>query len=379
MKKIYILIIALVLALCGCTSANNDAISEQTTSAVESTATPQESTPAPSVEPVDASKVSSPTPEAPKNLDSKQWEQFFHQIEIDSPSAKNNMLNDTRKTLVFVTLPPSYFDETEKRYPVVYYLHGFQDTPGGFSRQGRNNLRKSMMNEGAKEYLFVEVSGYNKYGGSFYVNSPVTGNWEDYFISEVIPKIDADYRTIADGASRGICGFSMGGFGCLNLAFKYTDVFSAAYSMSPGVLTPELDTGLKDAMRTWAGDSSFKSSYGQAFAYDLSLGDPYFKEPKFDGSDEDNKIINAWNSGFGDWDKKIDAYLALDRPLKAITIGYSPEDYYTWIPKGTVYLSERLTQKRIENTLYTYSGGHTQSSDFMSSACTEFFNKYLGY
>lgn len=377
MKKICLfLVIVLVLALCGCTSASTGATPAPS---AESPAASTSATPAPSAETAVASATPTAEPEV-KDLNYKEWEPYFNDIKIDSPSIKdNNLINESKVPHVYVMLPPSYLDGSDKKYPVVYFFHGYSDTPGAFLRTTRNALRSSMMKDGAKEYIMVEVSGYNKYGGSFYVNSPVLGNWEDYVIKEVIPMIDKYYRTIADGNSRGVCGFSMGGFSCLNLALKHPDIFCAVYSMSPGVITPELDTGLKDALGTWAGDKAFRTSYGQAFAYDLSLGDPYYKEPTFDGSEEDNKVIAAWETGFGDWETRIDAYLALNKPLKAIIIAYGTQDIYPWIPKGCDYLSALLTQKNIENTLYTHNGFHSPPADFGPSTCTKFFNQYLAY
>ena len=79
------------------------------------------------------------------------------------------------------------------------------------------------------------VPGDNQLGGSFYVNSPVTGNWEDFVVQEVVGYVDNHYRTIARVESRGISGHSMGGFGSLNIAMLHPDVFGAVYSLSPGL------------------------------------------------------------------------------------------------------------------------------------------------
>lgn len=379
MRKICLfLVLLLAVVLCGCTSAVTNATPSPSTVAPS----PSESTslePSPSIE---AATVSAAPIEdsAAAKLTNKQWESYFVDIKVDSPAIKdNNLIEEMKLQHVYVMLPPSYLDNTDKRYPVVYYFHGFADAPGSYLRASRNALRSSMLEDGAKEYIMVEVSGYNQYGGSFYVNSPVLGNWEDYLINEVIPMIDKEYRTIADANSRGLCGFSMGGFACLNMGFKHPDLFCAVYSMSPGVFTSNITTGLESAFYSWAGDELFRKSYGQAFAYDVSLGDPYFKEPAFDGSEADNKIIAAWESGFGDWGKKIDTYLALNKPLKAITIAYGTQDFYTWIPAGSKELSTLLEQKGIENTLYVHDGPHAQPRDFATSACTEFFNQYLTY
>jgi S-formylglutathione hydrolase FrmB len=79
------------------------------------------------------------------------------------------------------------------------------------------------------------VNGTNKLGGSFYVNSSVTGDWEDFIAQDVVGYVDSNFRTLAQSESRGITGHSMGGFGALNIAMHRPDVFGAVYSMSPGL------------------------------------------------------------------------------------------------------------------------------------------------
>ena len=81
-------------------------------------------------------------------------------------------------------------------------------------------------------------------GGSFYVNSPVTGNWEDFITQDVVGYVDSHFRTLAQAESRGITGHSMGGFGALNIAMHRPDVFSAVYSMSPGLFD---ENGLQES------------------------------------------------------------------------------------------------------------------------------------
>lgn len=288
---------------------------------------------------------------------------------IDSELLKDNLLNlSPRKTLV-IYLPPSYY-ESDKAYPVVYYLHGHGEAPGMYIGQNRRELNDAFK-AGAKEFIFVEIDG----GTSYYVNSPVTGKWEDYFLDEVIPKIDKEYRTIPEASSRGISGFSMGGFGSINLAMRHPDVFCAVYSMSPGLLKQD---GLPEAMETWRGDSGFLRDYARAFAPDTNaelLGDV----PKLDGSDEDNIIVEKWMTGFGDLQEKLDAYTALGIPLKAIAFSYGTDDGYTWIPKGTQYFSELLKENGIENSLYTFEGGHTQPPGSMTELIVPFFNESLDY
>jgi len=77
----------------------------------------------------------------------------------------------------------------------------------------------------AKEMIVVVPNGSNRYLGSFYTNSSVSGNWEDYIYRDVVSFIDDTYRTITKPASRGIAGHSMGGYGALMLAMRQRGIF----------------------------------------------------------------------------------------------------------------------------------------------------------
>ena len=86
--------------------------------------------------------------------------------------------------------------------------------------------------------ILVGVSGDNALGGSFYVDSPVSGRWASAIVDDVVTAIDQQYRTLPTSASRGIAGFSMGGYGALALAMENPDVFGAVYALSPGLFAP---------------------------------------------------------------------------------------------------------------------------------------------
>lgn len=296
-------------------------------------------------------------------------EKHYISLSIDSEALSNNLIDMSPKKTLYIYLPPSYYSG-EKDYPVVYYLHGFGEPAGRYLSVSTRDLDEAF-ESGAKEFIMVEIQGDNYY----YVNSPVTGNWEDYVMDEVIPLIDESFNTIPDVASRGICGFSMGGFGTVNLALRHPDVFCAFYAMSPGLM---VDDGFANAMDTWSSDKVFLRSYSRAFAPDTD-SDTLGHIPSLNGSDEDNAIVEKWKTGFGNLDEKLDAYLALGIPLKGMGFSYGTEDYYNWIPAGTQYFSDLLTEQGIENTLFVYKGGHTQPPESIKAHIVPFFNEFLTF
>jgi S-formylglutathione hydrolase FrmB len=78
----------------------------------------------------------------------------------------------------------------------------------------------------AKEIIFVMLDAGNRLGGSWYLSSKTIGDYETYITKDLVSYIDNNYRTIAHRNSRGIAGFSMGGYGSMHLALKYPEMFS---------------------------------------------------------------------------------------------------------------------------------------------------------
>lgn len=131
----------------------------------------------------------------------------------------------------YIYLPPEYADakKQEERYPVVYYLHGGR--PGSEAKSVRLSEQiDQLISKGAIApmiYVFVNggpVSHYN-------IPDDPKAQGADIFIKELIPHIDATYRTIASRSGRGLEGFSQGGRGTARLMFRYPELF---LSCSPG-------------------------------------------------------------------------------------------------------------------------------------------------
>lgn len=137
-----------------------------------------------------------------------------------------------------VYLPPSYSSHPERRYPVLYFLHGFDADDRAIIQGAYQNLNirvsmDSMVHTGrAREMIVVMPSARNAYDGSFYTNSPVTGNWEDFVARDLVRYVDRKYRTIRNRKARGIAGHSMGGYGALYVAMRHPETFGAVYSLS---------------------------------------------------------------------------------------------------------------------------------------------------
>lgn len=126
-------------------------------------------------------------------------------------------------------LPPGYF-KSNRRYPVLYLLHGL------FGHYDDWITRTNLAEYAANYDLIIITPEGND---SWYVDSATvpTDKYESYFVRELIPDVDDRYRTIKDRRARGVAGLSMGGYGALKYGLKYRDYFAFAGSMS-GALDP---------------------------------------------------------------------------------------------------------------------------------------------
>jgi S-formylglutathione hydrolase FrmB len=70
-------------------------------------------------------------------------------------------------------------------------------------------------------------------GTSWFVNSPVTGNWQTFMTGELVPYIDRNYRTLPNASSRGIAGDRMGAHGAIRFGMTHPDVFGSVYALHP--------------------------------------------------------------------------------------------------------------------------------------------------
>jgi len=129
-----------------------------------------------------------------------------------------------------VVLPNAYFEDSTRRFPVLYLLHGYSGNYKGYIDYMLNIRSLSSIHE----IIFVcPDGGY----GSWYFDSPKdsTYKYETHIAKEVVAYIDSHYRTRTDRAHRGIIGLSMGGHGALYLTLRHPDVFGIAGCMSGGV------------------------------------------------------------------------------------------------------------------------------------------------
>jgi endo-1,4-beta-xylanase len=138
-----------------------------------------------------------------------------------------------------IYLPPDYDRQQTARYPVIYFLHGSGGTSvraAGMALRYDRAIRAGTI----PPVIVVCVNGLR--GATMYCDSK-DGVYplESVIIKDLIPHVDASYRTIASRAGRALDGFSMGGFGAAHLGFKYPETFGVISIPAPALLEPELE------------------------------------------------------------------------------------------------------------------------------------------
>lgn len=160
-------------------------------------------------------------------------------VTFHSQAMEGNLEGNPADRGAYVVTPPGYDENPDKRYPVVYFLHGFFATPQMYQDMMKFEEAVDEAAAAGNEMILVVPDGYSKYRGGFYSNSPTTGNYEGFVGQDLVAYVDANFRSIAKRESRGLSGHSMGGYGTIRLAMKYPETFSSFYAMSACCLTPQ--------------------------------------------------------------------------------------------------------------------------------------------
>lgn len=182
----------------------------------------------------------------------------------ESLELKSQILGKTVKYNVYF---PADYDSSSRRYPVLYLLHGYTDNETAWVQFGEaQRIADRMANSDEVSPMLIVMPDA---GVSWYINSfDGKTKYEDFFVQELIPAIDANYRTRAEKAYRGVAGLSMGGYGTLIMAMKHPDLFVAAAPLSAAVWTNQDMINMPD--------SRWKGLYGNDEKGEARLQTPHW-------------------------------------------------------------------------------------------------------
>jgi hypothetical protein len=170
---------------------------------------------------------------------------------IASELLRGNPLDDPYERPLWVYVPPGYDDEPGRRFPSIYVIQGYTGhiamwrNRAAYRQPFPETADQVFARQEAPPAIVVYVDAWTAYGGSQFVDSPGTGRYHSYLCDEIVPWVDAHYRTVVSREHRGIMGKSSGGFGAM--------------------ITPMLRPDLFGGLATHAGDALYELLYIREF------------------------------------------------------------------------------------------------------------------
>jgi enterochelin esterase-like enzyme len=286
-------------------------------------------------------------------------------IKVHSPAVEGNLQGNTADRDVLVYLPPSYDSSRDRRYPVVYQLHGW--LPGAEQWAGMIDFEagtnRALASGGSKEMIVVVPDSLTIHGGSMYSTSVTSGDFEGFIARDLVAYVDGHYRTLAKRESRGLSGHSMGGYGTWRIAMKYPELYSSFYAMSSCCLSPygAEGGGIAEAAKIATLEDAAKApiftrvqlTLAAAWSPNPTKPPLYFDFPIENGEPKP-LILTKWNANVPL--AIIDQYVPNLRKYQAIGIEVGTQDGLIGDNKRIV---DVLTSYGIEHVYETYEGNHT--------------------
>jgi S-formylglutathione hydrolase len=292
------------------------------------------------------------------------------QIKVHSAALEHNHVGDSPDRNVSIYLPPDY-NSGSLRYPVLYLLHGYTADDRGWmnsSYVGVPDIMDRLLQRHVIEPMIIVMpNSFNRFAGSFYVNSELSGGWEDFVVRELVGYVDAHYRTLADVEHRGVAGHSMGGYGALRLGMQNPEVFSAAYGMSPccsywdpkqdrdEVIKAQRAKSLEEIVKAGMGPQ-VELALAAAFSPDLH-NPPFGVDWPFDAKGQPiPAVVARWKAN--QLDAIATAYAAAKPRLRALGFDVGREDENEDILTGSQRLNQQMSRLGIAHEYSEYNGTH---------------------
>ena len=291
----------------------------------------------------------------------------MQRIKVHGTGLEGNLEGDSPDRDVAVYIPPSYNGAPNRRYPVVYLLHGFTDDVDnwwGVKPHFVNvpEVANKALAAGGKEMILVMPDAFTRYQGSMYSNSAATGDWEDYVAKELVAYIDTHYRTIANPSGRGLAGHSMGGYGAIRIGMKRPGVYSSLYLMSPCCMMPGAPRpnpraeAIHDPASVATADFFTKAMFASAAAWSPNpKNPPFFLDLPFKNGEVQPQIVAKWQANAPL--AMIDQYIPNLRRYSAIGMDVGTKDQLIGGTLAT--LDGILNSYGIRHQYQTYDGDHT--------------------
>jgi S-formylglutathione hydrolase FrmB len=292
---------------------------------------------------------------------------------LDSKLLARNAGGENPRRRVSVYLPPGYDAAPQRRYPVLYYLHGYAWSDSlVFNQDGLPALLDQAIAAGQiRPLIVVTPDEKTLFGGSMYTNSATNGPWADFTAQELVRFIDSQFRTLARPTSRGLAGHSMGGNGTLRLTMLYPGQWAAAYALSPAFVGPNPEfmantAGLRAALRASSRPAlvgNFQGSIvvalARAFSPELKTRPFSAALPSSLGPDSlarRDAVLPRWIAATPTY--LLPAHAAGLRQLRALAFDWGGQDEFRHIPLTCRTFSTLLNTFGIRHSAQEYEGTH---------------------
>jgi S-formylglutathione hydrolase FrmB len=300
---------------------------------------------------------------------------------------EGNPLGDPIARELYVYLPPGYDPAATRRWPTLLAIVGYAGTGGNLFNSDplgeplQDKLDRLIGSGACPPVIVVAPDCFTRVGGNQYINSAGTGRYEDYLVDEIIPFVDAHYRTLPSG-QWGVFGKSSGGYGSIVLGMRRPDVFCAIADHSgdanfelcylgefPAALDAFRDAGGPAAWldRFWADPNRRRSKYFKPLT---ALGMAAHYSPNPDAPAAHARIDWPFDLETGVfrpavWDRwrawdpvhMLDAHADNLRKLRAIYLDCGSRDEYA-LHWGTRRLAQQLAGHGIAARHEEFDDGH---------------------
>ncbi len=283
---------------------------------------------------------------------------------VENRTFYSNSLQMERNLQIY--LPEGYNEQDILNYPVIYFLHAFGMDHTYFPELF-DILDSLIESKSISPVIVVKPDGSNPpYPGSFYTNSELYGNFEDYIVDDLIEYVDANYRTIPSKEKRSIVGHSMGGFGAMKLGIKHQDKYCGIASHS-GFLDVSHIPNFIPLVLLENGGAPVKEyvysadRFGTLFFYTLSGAfSPNLNNPPYYLDFPIDSMGTIIDSVFNKWLLHDPARLArniIPGSDLAIYFDCGVEDEYMFYPLS-VSFADTLDKFGIDYTFRSFTGNH---------------------
>ncbi|MFH4964437.1 alpha/beta hydrolase-fold protein [Gaetbulibacter sp. M235] len=307
-----------------------------------------------------------------------------------SEALSDNVIGNSNVRKMQVYTPPSYDKYGTREYPVVYLLHGlpfseksfidkrtwdewvnpeglFKEYPD-FPTESFREWLDNLIDEGTIEPMIIVMPDARSepYGFSFYSNSILNGNFEDYIVNDLVNYMDTNYRTIPNASGRAVIGYSQGGYAAFKFGMLHPDVFGTVASHS-GLLLVDAVLSLAPVVIaenpdgfTGPDPAKFLTSAGYAMsaAWSPNLNNPpFYVDLPFEWPSGGviSDVVARWYQQ--DVFTLLDTHVDEFKSLKGI---YFDVGIYDELGTGLAYsyLIDKLNYYGIDYTFETFVGGH---------------------